>query len=53
MTTPLLDQNTEVPPRRPEGGEPQDNSFGVWVLRIASALVVPLFLPSSSSPSSS
>ena len=44
MTTPLLDQNTEVPPRRPEGGEPQDNSFGVWLLRIASALVVPAVL---------
>ena len=45
MTTPpLLDQESDVPERRPESEPPQDNSFGVWVLRILSALVVPLVL---------
>jgi alpha-glucoside transport system permease protein len=45
MTTPpLLDQESDVPERRPESEPSQDNSFGVWVLRILSALVVPLVL---------
>ena len=45
MTTPLLpDQESDVPERGPESQQPQDNSFVVWVLRILSALVVPVVL---------
>jgi alpha-glucoside transport system permease protein len=45
MTTPLLpDQESEIPERGPEFEQAQDNSFVVWVLRILSALVVPLVL---------
>ena len=46
MTTPPLleDQESDVPPKRPEFDEAQENSFTVWLLRIGSALVVPLVL---------
>jgi alpha-glucoside transport system permease protein len=44
MTTPpLLDRESDIPERRPSE-PPQDNSSLVWVLRILSALVVPLVL---------
>ncbi len=38
------DQSGVPPPQTGSGGEQQDNSFQVWVLRIASALVLPLLM---------
>jgi alpha-glucoside transport system permease protein len=39
-----MDQESDIPPRQPEIDEPQENTLGIWLLRILSALVVPLVL---------
>jgi alpha-glucoside transport system permease protein len=44
MSTPLIEVESSGGMARPPEGGPQSNSIGVWLLRIASALVVPVVL---------